>query len=422
MTFLDEVMVTFVSGKGGDGAATFHREKHVPRGGPNGADGGRGGDVILVADRHMRTLHDFTFNSRYEAGSGTMAHGNKDGKDGDTLTIKVPVGTVVTEAGDDAPLADLGVEGMSFVICRGGRGGAGNLHYTNSVRQSPTFAQKGEPGEEVQVKLELKLLADAGLVGLPNAGKSTLLAQVSRAKPKVGAYPFTTITPNLGVVTVNHQSFVMADLPGLIEGASDGAGLGHRFLKHTERTKVLIHVVDGFPIDGTDPWENYRLIEEELVRYSEDLAARPRIVVINKIDLQSMGDLEALKEQFAATGHPVFAVSGATGEGTNPLLYAILAEIEKAEKEGILASPVVLKRIIPDDGKWDISFDGDEYVVTGKKIEKMVNMTQLENPEAVRHLHRRLERAGVIGKLRDMGIKEGDTVVINNWEFTYREW
>ncbi len=423
MTFLDEVEITLGSGRGGDGSATFHREKHVPRGGPHGANGGKGGDVVFIADRHLRTLFEFKGRTEYRGTDGEKAHSNKAGRDGKDLEIRVPIGTIVTDMLDGEVLADLGHEGQRFVICKGGRGGFGNLHFASSVRQTPTFAERGEPGEEVQVKLELKLLADVGLVGLPNAGKSTLLSQVSRAKPKVASYPFTTITPNLGVVVVDNRSFVMADLPGLIEGASEGHGLGHQFLKHTERTKILIHVVDAFPLDETDPYENYLLIEEELKQYSEDLYKRPRIIALNKIDLEMIGDLEAVMEKFATTERPIFAISGVTGQGVQPLLYKILAEIERAEAEEV---PIVLTPTGPtrpsDEPVFEITFEVDEYVVRGKRIERMVNMTDLTNNDAIRHLHRKLERQGVIEALKQAGCKEGDSVVIDDWEFSFSEW
>lgn len=423
MTFLDEVEITLASGKGGNGSATFHREKHVPRGGPNGADGGKGGDVVLVADRHLRTLYEFKGRTEYRATDGEKAHGNKAGSDGKDLVIKVPIGTVVTDLLDGEVLADLGHEGQRFILCKGGRGGFGNLHYASSVRQTPTFAELGEPAEEARVRLELKLLADVGLVGLPNAGKSTLLGQVSRARPKVAAYPFTTITPNLGVVVIGTRSFVIADLPGLIEGASEGHGLGHQFLKHTERTKILIHVVDAFPLDETDPWENFLLIEEELRSYSQELYDRPRLIALNKVDLESMGDLESVKARFGKSGFPLFVISGATGQGVQPLLYAVLGEIEKAEavEVPIVLTPSGAKTQV-EEVPYTVEFDGDEYLVKGRRIERMVNMTDLSNKDAVRHLHRRLEKKGIIDALKQAGCKDGDTVVIDNWEFEFSPW
>ncbi len=422
MNFIDEVVVHFESGAGGDGAATFHREKFVALGGPNGADGGRGGDIILIADRHLRTLYDFKLTSEFKADDGSNAQANKNGKDGKSLEIRLPVGTIVSDAESGDVYADLNMDGMRFVLCQGGKGGLGNLHFTNSVRQAPKFAQKGAPSDEATVKLELKMLADVGLVGLPNAGKSTLLAQVSKAKPKIGNYPFTTITPNLGVAMVNNRTFVIADLPGLIEGASEGHGLGHQFLKHTERTKILVHVVDAFPIDETDPWQNYQMIEEELRQYSADLSDRPRVIALNKVDLQTMGDLDALKKQFAQADLPVFVISGVTGEGVQELLYHLGAVVQQAEADAPPAVITLPARPRMDDS-WDVVQKSEStYEVTGKRIAKLVAMTNLENREALRMLHRKLEKIGVIDKLRDMGAEEGSTVVIDGWEFEYTDW
>lgn len=419
--FIDEVVVTFKSGKGGDGAATFHREKHVPFGGPNGADGGRGGDIILIADRHLRTLYDFKLTSRFDAEDGAKAAANQNGKDAKDLIIRLPVGTVVTDTEFNEILVDLNIDGMKYIICKGGKGGMGNLHFTNSVRQAPKFAQKGAPADEISVKLELKMLADAGLVGLPNAGKSTLLSQISRAKPKIANYPFTTLTPNLGVVYLGDKSFVVADLPGLIEGASEGHGLGHQFLKHTERTKVLVHIVDAFPIDETDPWENYLMIEAELEKYSKDLYNRPRVVALNKIDLQIMGDLEEVKAKFAQTGHPLFLISGVTTEGIEEMLWALqkIVEEEEGETESVVIAPVLRHR---DDAHWEVVVEDNEYHVRGKRIERLVAMTSLENREALRYLHKRLEKIGVINRLRDMGAEPGSTIVIDNWVFEFTDW
>jgi len=266
--FLDEAEVLLVSGRGGSGAVSFHREKFVPRGGPDGSDGGRGGDVVLIADRGRRTLYDFKLQNKFEGQPGEHGHSNKRGRDGKGVEIKVPVGTVITDADTGDVLIDLNTNGMKYVICKGGKGGKGNAHYATSVRQAPNFAQKGAPGETIRAKFELKLIADVGLVGLPNAGKSTLISRISAARPKIADYPFTTIVPNLGVVKFHDTTFVVADMPGLIEGASEGVGLGHQFLRHVERNRVLVHVVDCAPIDESDPVANYELIELELKLYS----------------------------------------------------------------------------------------------------------------------------------------------------------
>lgn len=419
--FLDEAVVTFTSGKGGNGAAAFLREKHVPRGGPNGANGGRGGDIILVADNHKRTLYDFQLRDHFEAPGGANAIGNKSGKDGADVRIAVPVGTIVTDLDLEEVVADLSVPGMEVVLCRGGRGGFGNEHYVNSVRQAPTFAQNGAPAEQVRAKLELKLIAEVGLIGLPNAGKSTLLSAMSAAKPKIGAYPFTTITPNLGVVTVADHTFTMADLPGLIEGASEGVGLGHQFLRHAERNKVLLHVVDSLPIDESDPRGNFELIESELRSYSEDLFNRPRIVALNKADVLSPEQRSEVLEEFSDLDFPVLVISGVSGEGIDELKFALWNVIEQ---QATVEQPTVLKPVahVKRDDTWTVTSETDGFVVTGERIERLVAMTNLENRDALHYLYRKLERIGVIGELEKMGAEDGDTVFVGNFEFTYMDW
>lgn len=420
--FLDEAEVTFVSGDGGSGAVSFHREKHVPRGGPNGADGGRGGDVVLVAERGVRTLYELKLKQRIEAENGVHAQGNKRGRNGRSMTVKVPVGTVVVDLDLGETLADMDAHGKEFVVCRGGKGGFGNLHYVSSVRQVPNFAQKGAPGEAVRAKLELKLLADVGLVGLPNAGKSTLLGQISAARPKIGDYPFTTIVPNLGVVRVGDTSFVCADMPGLIEGASEGHGLGHQFLRHVERTKVLVHLVDVFPIDGSDPLESYATIEHELREYNEALWARPRLVALNKVDLAPTGSLGELRERFeTATRHPLFVISAATGEGVEPLKYAMLAALQEAEAAEPATPVLQLPTVSKPDEDWDVVAKDDGFELVGRRLRRLFAMTDLGNRDALRYLHRRLVRIGVIDRLKEMGVEEGDTVRVGDLEFAFTE-
>ncbi len=418
--FLDEAEVTFISGRGGSGAVSFHREKHVPRGGPNGADGGKGGDVILIADRGKRTLYDFKLHDTYEAQDGVHGVGNKRGKDGKSIEVKVPVGTVVKDIELDEVLIDLNVHGMKYVIAKGGRGGYGNQHYTSSVRQAPNFAQKGAPEERVHARLELKLLADVGLVGLPNAGKSTLISRISAARPKIADYPFTTIVPNLGVVKFHDTTFVVADMPGLIEGASVGVGLGHQFLKHVERNRLLVHVVDAYPVDDSDPIENYELIENELKLYSEEIFERPRIIALNKIDLVPSEDYDKLRTRFEKLGRPLFPISAVTGQGLDPLLFQITTLLEELANEPQL--PVVMPAMTRDhDLDWDIEQTEDGYEVLGKRVRRLVAMTDLENPDAVRYLHRRLQRLGVIDKLRELGAQEGDTVFVGEAVFSFTE-
>lgn len=409
----------FVSGNGGSGAVSFHREKHVPRGGPNGADGGRGGDITLIADRGKRTLYDFKLQTRIEAGNGAHALGNKRGKNGASIVVRVPVGTLVLDDVLGDTLVDLAHDGQKFVICKGGKGGFGNLHYVSSVRQVPNFAQKGAPGDLVRARLELRLVADVGLIGLPNAGKSTLISQMSAAKPKIGNYPFTTIVPNLGVVRVEHETFVVADLPGLIEGASEGHGLGHQFLRHAQRTHVLVHVVDVMPLEESDPIANYELIENELSLYSEEVAARPRLIALNKIDLIPKEDVPALVARFRSYGHPVYAVSAATGEGIEQLIYAMKQSLDAVDTS--TPDPVLLPAERTLDDSWKISRSDGEWLIEGRRIRRMVAMTDLNNADALRYLHRRLERLGVIEELRDLGAREGDTVRVGDTAFEFTE-
>jgi len=418
--FLDEAVVMFSSGKGGSGAVSFHREKHVPRGGPNGSDGGRGGDVTLIADRNRRTLYDFKLLDHYEAVDGGHAGGNKRGKDGKGITIKVPVGTIVSDAETGEQLVDMTVHGTKYTLCQGGKGGFGNAHYVSSVRQVPNFAQKGAPSERKRVKMELKLLADIGLVGLPNAGKSTLISRISAAKPKIADYPFTTIVPNLGVVHFRNENFVVADMPGLIEGASTGIGLGHQFLKHVERCRVLVHVVDVFPPDESDPVENYHLIEGELKGYSEDIWERPRLIALNKMDLIPGDQFNELRERFEALGKPLYTISGVTGEGMEGLLDGMLTTLQEATPEDDIEvlTPTLKAN---DDLSWEVQATEEGFLVLGRRLERMVAMTDLGNDEAVRYLHRRLQRIGVIDRLRDLGAQEGDTVAVGEVEFAFSD-
>lgn len=416
--FLDEALVEFSSGRGGSGAATFHREKHVPRGGPNGANGGRGGDVILIADRGRRTLYDFKMRPHFEAEDGSHAVGNKAGKDGKSVEIRVPVGTIVTDAETGDLIADLNFDGATFVLCKGGRGGHGNLYYVNSVRQVPTFAEKGEPGEVMRVKLELKLLADVGLIGLPNAGKSTLIAAISAAKPKIADYRFTTIEPNLGVVDIAGETFTVADMPGLIEGASEGHGLGHQFLKHIERTLALVHVVDVLPVDESNPRANYEIIESELKAFSDEVSGRARLIALNKIDLIPEDEQARIRQEFEGLGFPVFLISAVAGKGLEPLLFALVEILRNAPKPEPAAVKITLgdKK---DKDAWAVVRDEDGFRVEGKGIIRMVAMTEFSNDEAVRYLHRRLSRIGVLEKLREEGAEEGDSVRIGDYELEF---
>lgn len=430
--FIDEVPIFLKAGDGGNGAVTFRREKHVPRGGPDGGDGGRGGSIILETDPNLSTLLDFRPNKLYKAGRGVDGLGkNMFGKDGADLVLRVPVGTQVHVEGTGEVLADLAFFPQREVIAVGGRGGKGNQHFVNSVQQAPKFAENGEPGEEKTIRLELKLLADVGLLGYPNVGKSTLLSRISAAKPKIADYPFTTLVPNLGVVRVDRDhNFVVADIPGVIENAHKGAGLGIQFLKHLERTRLLVHLLDVSGVSGRDPLEDYETINRELAEFSADLAALPQVVALARIDVlsdpESLGPLIANfrdKEDVA-----VFPISSVTGEGIEPLIYYMWSRLQEMPAKGTEPMDSGPVRITVDS-RASSSNDIKNYtmerdaagvlVVSGKGIERMIAMTDMENEDGVRRLQRRLEKLGVFDKLKKMGAEEGDTVRIRDVEFDY---
>lgn len=415
--FLDEAVITVRSGKGGDGSAHFRKEKHVPRGGPDGGDGGNGGDIILIADPRKNTLIDFRHETKFRAEDGRDGSGStRTGRSGKSVELVVPVGTRVIDDETRKLLADLVEPGQRFTACKGGRGGRGNVHFTSSVRQAPSFAEKGEPGKSLRLKLELSLLADVGLLGLPNAGKSTLISRVSAAKPKVADYPFTTLTPQLGIVRVGDTSFVMADLPGLIEGASEGKGLGHRFLRHAERTRVVLHVVDCAPVDESDPLENLRLVRKELEKYSTELATRPAVVALTKVDL--LRDPMEVASRLKCEGLEVFPVSAVTGVGLDSLLYK-LAELVNSSPRPV--DPIVIEPKTEPVSAWEILSADGEFLVIGEDVERWVAMTDVSSMEALQYLHRRLKKAGVIEALAKAGASEGDTVRIGNVAFSYAE-
>jgi GTP-binding protein len=418
--FLDEAVVEFTSGRGGSGAVSFHREKFVPRGGPNGSDGGRGGDIILIADRGRRTLYDLKLQQKIIAQSGTHGIGNKRGHDGKKIEVKVPVGTVVFDNDTGDQLVDMAVNGMKYVLCKGGKGGFGNQHYASSVRQAPNFAQKGAPGETLMARLELKLLADVALIGLPNAGKSTLISRISAARPKIADYPFTTIIPNLGVARYANETFVVADMPGLIEGASQGIGLGHQFLRHVERCRILVHVVDCFPVDESDPIQNFHLIENELKLYNEDIWQRPRLIALNKMDIVPAEVIRELRPRFEELDIPLYPVSAATGEGLELLTRAMFDALKEATPEEEI--PVLLPALKPNDElSWSVEPTEAGFEILGKRMMRMVQMTDLNNSEALRYLHRRLERIGVIDRLRELGAQEGDLVSVGEVKFNFSD-
>jgi len=427
--FVDQVEIEVQAGNGGNGAVTFRREKYVPRGGPSGGDGGRGGSVVLEVNPHLSTLLDFRYKRHYKAPRGGDGQSkNMFGQDGADLVLQVPPGTVVYDRDTGEMLADLTAPGTRAVVAKGGVGGRGNAHFATSVQQAPRFAENGEPGEHRWLRLELKLLADVGLLGYPSVGKSTLIAAVSAARPKIADYPFTTLVPNLGVVYVEpHKSFVMADLPGLIEGAHEGVGLGHQFLRHAERTRVLAHLLDVSGLSGRDPLEDFRILNRELALYSEALATLPQVVALNKIDVAADPDLvDRVEKTLREEGHTVFRISAATRQGLEPLLYHLWNRLEEARNRepATPAEPVIeiKARRQEDFRRWEVRQTApDVWVVEGKGLERLVAMTDLNNEYAVRRLQRTLERSGVHRKLKEMGAKDGDTVRIGSAEFDYAE-
>lgn len=424
--FVDRAKINIRSGKGGDGAVTFRREPYVPEGGPDGGDGGKGGDVVFKADNSLRTLMDFRYKRKYQAENGQNGMKKKRfGKKGADLIIKVPPGTMIIDEESGALMKDLINHGDSFVAAKGGKGGKGNVHFKSSIRQAPNFAEAGGVAKERNVILELKLIADVGLVGFPNVGKSSLLSTSSKAKPKIANYHFTTIEPNLGVVEVSNTSFVLADIAGIIEGAHQGAGMGFKFLKHIERTKIIIHVVDISGSEGRDPIEDFETINKELRAYSNVLANKPQIVAANKIDLIEANNsgYELFKEYAENQGYAVFPISAPINLGVPELMaYAakILAEVENTSMEEIMET-FDFEREDTDDNyrKVEVRRDNHKYVIEGKQLTKIFNSTNFNDIGSVRYLYKYIEKSGAIEKLKSMGLKEGDTVCIRDFEFEY---
>ena len=422
--FVDKVTITVAAGKGGNGAVAFHREKYVAAGGPDGGDGGRGGSIVLQGDENMSTLMDFRYKRKYTASNGGDGQGAlKSGRDGADLVIRVPLGTVVRDKATGAVIHDMS-DRQPFVLAKGGRGGWGNKHFATPTRQTPRFAKPGTEGQKREVVLELKLLADVGLVGFPNVGKSTLLAAVSRAHPKIADYHFTTLYPNLGVVwAAEGESFVMADIPGIIEGAAEGAGLGHDFLRHIERCRLLIHVVDASGSEGRDPVEDYKAINEELRQYSLPLADRPQLVAANKTDLDPDGEaLARFREYITSLGLPLYEISAATGEGLRALTLAAAAELRKLPPIPVFEEEYVEPEDLPASPE-DLTVrrqDADLWSVEGPWLERLLARVNLSDSEGRAYFDRRLREAGVFDRLEDLGVREGDTVALYNWEFEYR--
>ena len=410
------------AGSGGNGVVSFRREKYVPRGGPDGGDGGRGGSVVLVADPGLTTLAGFRRRRMYSADRGRHGEGGKrHGRSGSDLVIAVPVGTVVAMVGHDGTaevIDDLTVAGQRAVVVRGGKGGRGNARFATSTRQAPRIAERGQRGEESRLLLDLKLLSDVGIVGLPNAGKSTLLRAVSAARPKVADYPFTTLEPVLGVVEVGYDSFVLADLPGIIEGAHEGAGLGHQFLRHVERTRVLVHLVDG---SGPDPVGDLGALNQELASYSDDLRRKHQQVVVNKTDLPEVREgVEEIGEKLRALGHEPLFVSAATGEGVPELLRRLLTLLSTMEVPVVAASDLPVLRPRGRQPRFTVSRSGEVFVVEGEAPVSLVEMMGLATEEARLHVEHRLTRMGVISALRRAGVQRGDRVRFGTEEMEWQ--
>ena len=419
-SFVDHAPLIAKAGNGGNGCVSFHREKFVQNGGPDGGDGGRGGDVVLLADENMHTLLDFRFRSKYEAEPGQDgSSGRRQGRRGADLIIKVPVGTVVREKESGVVAADMYEAGRRKVLLRGGRGGWGNMHFATPTRQAPNFAKPGFKTERREFMLELKSIADVGLVGYPNVGKSTILSVVTAAKPKIGNYHFTTLTPNLGMARYHGRDFVMADIPGLVEGASEGAGLGHDFLRHVERTRLLLHVVDAAGSEGRDPVADYEQINEELQKYG-DLADRPQIVAANKMDLPEGQEGFARLQAHIAGRHPLFAVSAATREGFDALMDAVVAQLAQLPPTPPFAEEELLPEVL-EGAKFDISRDGGVFVVTGSAVTQLLGSVNFDDEESMNWFHRTLRRAGIIDALRAAGAREGSTVRMDDMEFDFVE-
>jgi len=428
--FVDRAKIIIKSGKGGDGAVTFRREPFVPQGGPDGGDGGDGGDVIFQADRNLRTLMDFKYNRKYEAEAGQNGRKKKRfGKDGEDLIIKVPMGTVILDQETGKIMKDLVEDGEKFVAAKGGRGGKGNVHFKNSVRQAPNFAEAGGAAKERNVILELKLIADVGLVGFPNVGKSSLLAISTSAQPKIANYHFTTIDPNLGVVQIYDESFVMADIAGIIEGASEGLGMGFKFLKHIERTKVLIHVVDVSGSEGRSPIDDFEKINRELEAYSPRILKKPMLVAANKIDMIEEDDPKYIefKEYVEGKGYKVFPMSAPLDMGVQELLSAALQELRAVEanpvEEEDPAEYFDFEAEENDPTYRDIYVDYDEeagvFTIEGKQLTKIFNSTNFNDMGSLRYLYKYIEKNGAIEQLKEMGLEEGDIIRIHNYELEY---
>lgn len=423
--FTDYAKIIIKSGNGGDGAITFRREKYVAAGGPDGGDGGRGGSVYFRVDPNANTLIDFRYSKKFKAQNGENGSGgNKYGRSGEDLYIDVPLGTIIKDAETGKVVADLSKENQVELVLNGGRGGKGNSHFATATRQVPRFAQAGEDGEEKEVILELKLLADVGLLGFPNVGKSTFLSVVTDAKPKIANYHFTTIEPNLGVVkTKNGDSFVIADIPGIIEGASEGVGLGIQFLRHVERTRLLLHVIDVSGVEGRNPVEDFYTINEELKKYSEKLSTRKQIIVANKMDImqedKGLKELEALAKK---ENLELYKISGVTGEGVTELLNRVSEVLKTLPKEELVeAEDRVVYTLEDDKNDFTVRREDDMFILEGKAINRLMGRINIDDNESMYYFQKNLKSLGIEDELKRQGIKEGDLVKVLNWTFEWYE-
>ena len=434
--FADRAKIKIRSGKGGDGHVSFRREKYVANGGPDGGDGGRGGDLNFEVDLGLNTLNEFRHIRNYFAGDGQPGGKKRcHGADGEDKIVKVPAGTIIREAETGQIITDMSYENKREVVLQGGRGGKGNQHYATPTMQVPKYAQPGKPGIELEVQLELKVIADVGLVGFPNAGKSTFLSRVTNAQPKIANYPFTTLNPNLGVVDLEGaDGFVIADIPGLIEGASEGVGLGHEFLRHIERTRVLIHMVDAASTEGRDPLEDIKTIQKELEAYNPQIAARPQVIAANKIDCFAGGGqspyteqgetvLAAIKEEFEPKGMRVFPISAVSGQGVKELLYYTKQLLAEAEEDKIIFEKEYMVQM-PDfsNEPFTVTKSDEEdglYIVEGPRIERMLGYTNLDSEKGFEFFQKFLKTNGILEQLEELGIEEGDTVKMYGWQFDY---
>lgn len=422
--FKDSARIFVKAGNGGNGMVSFHREKYIAAGGPDGGDGGKGGDVIFVVDEGINTLIDFRYKKNFKAQPGQDGGGaNCSGKNGEDLLIKVPVGTIVKDEASGIVLVDLVKPGQKFIIAKGGKGGKGNQHFATPTRQIPNFAKSGELGEERDIILEMKMIADVGLIGFPNVGKSTILSMISSAKPKIANYHFTTLEPNLGVVKIEEgTSFVVADIPGIIEGAHEGVGLGHEFLKHIERTKLLVHVVDVSGVEGRDALEDFQTINTELEKYNTILASRPQIVAANKMDIPGAEEnYTVFKQELEKRGYEVFGISAAINKGLKELVLHV-AELLSTLPDTVLLEESRDEEVIytaQEERPFEIHMEDGVYVVEGNWLRKVLGSTNINNYDSLQYFQRALKRKGVIAALEEMGIQEGDTVRILDTEFDY---